>query len=72
MAKDLNELTDWWHGQFGMSRGAKRLIVYSPDAYAWTDIATNWDNTIQYPSKAGDGLEEVDYKTILDSIAASV
>jgi hypothetical protein len=72
MAKDLDELTDWWEGQYGMSRAAKRLIIYSPDTYAWSDIATNWNNTIQYPSKAGDGLEEVDYQTILDSIAASV
>lgn len=72
LPKDLNELTDWWEGQYGMSKAAKRLIIYSPDCYAWTAIATNWNNTIQYPSKAGKGLEEIDYQTILDSIAASV
>jgi hypothetical protein len=71
LAKDLDELTDWWEGQY-MSKAAKRLILYTPDAYAWSDIATNWNNTIQYPSKAGEGLEEFDYQTILDSIAASV
>jgi hypothetical protein len=72
MAKDLNELTDWWEGQYEMSKAAKRLIIYSPDAYAWSDIATNWTNTIQYPSKAGNGLEEHEYQAILDAIAASV
>ncbi len=68
---NFDELTDLWDGQF-MGPAAKRLIIYSPDAYAWTDIANHWDNTIQYPSKAGEGLNEVDYQTILDAIASSV
>jgi hypothetical protein len=71
MPADFDELTDWWEGQY-MSRAAKRLIIYSPDAYAWTDIANHWENTIHYPSKAGEGLSEVDYQTILDAIANSV
>ena len=68
---NFDELTDLWDGQY-MGRSAKRLIIYSPDAYAWTDIANHWENTIQYPSKAGQGLNEVDYQTILDAIASSV
>ena len=68
---NFDELTDLWEGQF-MSRAAKRLIIYSPDAYAWTDMANHWENTIQYPSKAGEGLSEIDYHTILDAIASSV
>lgn len=68
---NFDDLTDLWDGQF-ISHAAKRLIVYAPDAYAWTDIANHWENTIQYPSKAGDGLNEVDYQTILDAIASSV
>ncbi|MCS6822602.1 MAG: VWA domain-containing protein [Microscillaceae bacterium] len=71
MPKNFDELSDHWDGQF-MSRSSKRLIVYAPDAYAWTDIANHWENTIQYPSKAGEGLSEVDYQTILDAIASSV
>lgn len=69
--KNFDELTDLWDGQT-MNRAAKRLILYSPDAYAWTDIANHWENTIQYPSKAGEGLSEIDYQTILDAIANSV
>jgi hypothetical protein len=68
---NFDELTDLWDGQY-MSRAAKRLIIYSPDAYAWTDMANHWENTIQYPSKAGEGLSEIDYQTILDAIASSV
>lgn len=69
--KNFDDLTDLWDGQT-MNRAAKRLILYSPDAYAWTDIANHWENTIQYPSKAGEGLSEIDYQTILDAIANSV
>lgn len=71
MPANFDDLTDLWDGQY-MIRSAKRLILYAPDAYAWTDMANHWENTIQYPSKAGEGLGEVDYKTILDAIASSV
>jgi hypothetical protein len=72
MPKNLDELTDMWEGQGHMSATAKRLILYAPDAYPWTDIETHWSNTIQYASKAGSGLSEVDYGTILDTIAQSI
>jgi len=72
MPKNLNELTDMWEGQGHMSGSAKRLILYAPDAYPWTDIETHWTNTIQYASKAGEGLSDVDYGTILDTIAQSI
>lgn len=72
MPKNFDELTDLWEGQEHMNYSAKRLIIYSPDAYPWTDIATNWQNTIHYPSKAGEGLNEIDYKEIINSIGNSV
>jgi hypothetical protein len=72
MAKDFNELTDWWEGDAYLGASAKRLIIFSPDAYPWTDIATNWSNSIHYPSAAGEGLSDVDYTSILDAIANSV
>lgn len=72
LPKNFDELTDWWEGQTYMSMEAKRIILYAPDSYGWTDIATHWNNCIHYPSKAGDGLSEVDYQAILDVIANSV
>ena len=69
---NFDELTDDWEGQSYMSQTAKRLIIYAPDAYPWTDIANNWENVIHYSSKAGDGLADVDYQEILSAIASSV
>ena len=72
LPKNFDELTDLWEGQEYMNMAAKRIIIYAPDASGWTDIATHWNNSIHYPSKAGEGLSEVDYRTILDAIANSV
>lgn len=72
MPKNFDELTDMWEGQGLMNNAAKRLILFAPDAESWTEIANNWDNVIHYPSKAGTGLGDIDYATILSTIAESV
>ncbi|AAZ54637.1 hypothetical protein Tfu_0599 [Thermobifida fusca YX] len=70
--EDFDELTDMWEGQEYMDASAKRLILYAPDALGWTEIANHWENVIHFPSQGGNGLEEVDYSTILDTIANSI
>ncbi|WNI16114.1 vWA domain-containing protein [Actinacidiphila sp. ITFR-21] len=72
MPADFDALTDLWEGQDLMDLAAKRLIIYAPDAYAWTDMGLHWDNAVHYTSKAGRGLSDVDYGTIIDTIAQSV
>lgn len=75
MPKNLDELTNWWEDeQSGVmpSRTAKRLIIFAPDASSWTDIGLNWGNTIHHPARAGQGLSDVDYETILATIANSI
>ena len=72
--KDFDELTDWWEDEQGgkMNKSAKRLILFAPDSKYWTAIGNNWSNAIQHPAKAGMGLEEIDYKTILSTIVNSI
>ena len=72
MPHSFDELTDMWEGDQYMDPYAKRLILFAPDTYAWTDIANNWDNTLHYVARAGEGLDDRDYRTILDAIASSV
>ncbi len=69
---DFDALTDMWEGQDYVDTNAKRLIVYAPDSYAWSDIGNAWENAVHFPSKAGEGLAEVNYREILDAIAQSV
>ncbi|MFE3205730.1 hypothetical protein [Embleya sp. NPDC059237] len=71
MPADFDALTDLWEGQECMDMNAKRLIVYAPDAYPWTDIGDNWESTL-HTSKAGQRLSEVTYGTIIDTISQSI
>lgn len=72
--ENFDELTDWWEEEQGgkMNKSAKRLIIFAPDSKAWSDIGNNWSNTIHHPAKAGLGLEEIDYETILSTIVSSL
>jgi len=72
MPANLNALTDMWEGQDFMDANAKRLVLFTPDAYAWSDIATHWESCMHYPSRSGEGLSEIEYGTILETIANSI
>jgi hypothetical protein len=69
---NIDEFSDLWEGQSHMSPSAKRLLIYAPDAYPWNEIGIHFSNTIHFPSKAGEGLEDVEYSEILNAIANSV
>jgi hypothetical protein len=71
--KDFSALTDLWENEQGaMGLNSKRLILFAPDGSGWSEISSIWENVVHHPSKAGGGLSDVDYGTILDSIGNSV
>ena len=74
MPANFNELTDWWEDEQGgkMNKSAKRLLIFAPDAYPWSDMGLNFQNAIHFPARAGEGLSSVDYQTILNSIVNSI
>lgn len=76
MARNMGELTEWWgdaiYPGFMAEQSAKRLILFAPNAGAWSYISTYWDNVLHLPSKAGDHLRDVDYQAILGSIAQTI
>ena len=74
MPTNFDELTDWWEDEQSgkMNKSAKRIIIFAPDASAWTEIGLNWSNAIHHPAKAGEGLSDVDYDTIMSSIVNSI
>ena len=71
---NFDDLTDWWEDEQGgkMDKSAKRIVLFAPDAEGWTEIGNNWSFAIHHPAKAGTGLEEVDYETILSTIVNSI
>ena len=74
MPSTCDELTDLWEDEQSgkMNKSAKRIIIFAPDASAWTEIGLNWSNAIHHPAKAGEGLSDVDYDTILLSIVNTI
>lgn len=75
MAKDFDELTEWWgDGDTPgfMDNNAKRLLIYAPDEKYWNTVSDSWDNVIHFPSKAGSGLEGLEYEEILNAISNSI
>lgn len=70
----LDELTDRWDGNQAvrLKKPARRLVVFGPDAYPWNVIGDAWGQTVWLPSQAGKGLEDVEYKTILDTLQNSI
>ena len=75
MPRNFDELTEWWgDSEFPglMDNNAKRLLIFAPEERYWTTIADNWENTMLFPTKAGEGLREVEYQQILDTIYKSI
>lgn len=74
MPTNMDELTDLWDAPQGalMSKSAKRLVLFAPDCEIWDEISSNWNEIMHWPAKAGSGLNEADYDTILDAIMNSI
>ncbi|MBE7033355.1 MAG: VWA domain-containing protein [Ruminococcaceae bacterium] len=75
MANDIRELSAWWGGaqQTGyMDNNAKRLLLFAPDAPDWNIISQNWDNVLHFPSEAGNGLANLEYEEIINTISNSI
>lgn len=75
--RSLDELFEQWgyaRSQTAvMEQSAKRLVLFAPDQAPWSDpIAEEWDLTLHFASKAGQGLEEFEMDEIIDTIANSL
>ncbi|MCG5214042.1 vWA domain-containing protein [Streptosporangium sp. KLBMP 9127] len=74
--RDMDELFERWgyaRSQTAvMDNSAKRLVLFAPDAYPWTDITEEWNMTMHFPSTAGLGLEELEMDEIINTIVNSL
>ena len=71
LPKNFNELKDLWDGQ-AIGQSAKRLVMFAPEAYPWSDLGMNYDQAYLLPTRAGEGMREYDYDEILHLIANSI
>jgi hypothetical protein len=68
----LGGLLEQWRSNSIMDNSAKRLLIFAPEEYPWSEIADDWNNTLFFPSEAGEGLEEFEFEEILNTIANSI
>lgn len=80
MPASFDELTDIWMTTSGsqqssktkLKQSAKRLIVFGPQMYPWPELYEAWDQVVYNPSKAGEGLDDVSYDDIINTIVGSI
>ena len=76
----IDKLTDGWEGGGQSASGfattirqpARRLVLFAPDMYPWPAIGDSWQQTVFLPSKAGDGLAEVEYDNLLQKLSTGI
>ncbi len=70
--QSLNELTDWWNTTDYIDPAGRRLLLFAPAVYPWREIAAQWEETVWFPSRAGAGISDHEYTSVIAAIAQSV
>lgn len=73
---DEKGLFELWTGsctQFvKLKENCKRLVMFAPEKSIYNDIDKKYNNSCFYPVEMGGGLGEIDFKSIVRIIAASI
>ncbi|RCG32667.1 VWA domain-containing protein [Sphaerisporangium album] len=76
LPRTMDELFEEWgyasSATAVMEHSAKRLVLFAPDVEPWTSITDEWSLTMQFPSKAGEGLQDVEMDEIINTIVHSL
>ena len=81
MPTSLAELGDLWNNTSAdgnqdsktkLKQPAKRLIIFAPQEYPWPEIFEDWEQVVYNPAHPGEGLDDVTYEDIIESIVGSV
>jgi hypothetical protein len=72
IARSLEELSTWWLDRHIIDQDGRRLVLFAPTLHPWDKIFRQWEETMHFPSEAGDGLQNTDYTRIMASIAKSL
>jgi len=76
MPRNLDELTEWWEGyrpkRIRLRQLAKRLVLFAPEGYPWSDVSLDWNECVHHISKAGGGLTDHQFPEVVDSLCDRV
>ena len=68
MPADLEGVHAMWED---MDFRAKRMVVFAPNVWPWTEIAM-WNSVYYEPSAAGSGIDKDTFDSVIQSIESSV
>lgn len=69
MPRSLDELEDNWNG---MDEKVKRLVLFAPHSYPWSDIAFSWNNVVHKTENLNVIFSGKGYEDILEAICRSL
>ena len=76
MPKDLTELTTSWSSQTDFAPNldcdGRRLVLFSPNAYPWTDIEMEWEKVIRKNINSESGGAEIEIADVYSLIVNSL
>lgn len=68
----LGGLIELWNDPQKMSAKDKRAVVFAPDADPWSNLYEELENMVHIPTRAGEGMGEMDYQQVLEQITNSI
>lgn len=80
LPNSLKELTEIWTSDDAnkmqiagckLKNASKHLMLLAPQVYPWSEIYETWNSVIYYPTKAGEGLDDISLNDFVMSIVAS-
>ena len=76
MPKSLEEVEELWCSssqdvELKLGQNDKRLVLFAPNRYPWTDISEEWDSVWHKVCNGGAGLEDIEMDTIINFLAKS-
>ena len=75
MPDDFGQLSEMWgNGKFPgeMDNKAKRLLLFAPDTSFWHTIKECWNNAVLAPAEEANGLQDITYQYMINTIVNSV
>lgn len=72
MARNLEELEEWWNDEKMIDQTAKRLLLFAPSSLPYTSMYKAWTQTLMYDVQGGEGMLEFEWDMVIDAISNSI
>ncbi len=68
LPKNFDAITDEWNNKHRLT---KKLVLFAPDAYPWSDMSTYWGQVV-HTRTTSVGCQEIDINIIINMISSTI